>query len=115
MKPPKYTTGLRKKDDLEADLHDLTNALAAARSFGEVLHFRLQNGSAKDPMSAEPLLAELDRMNDLLQNLRRRMYRPGDVLACRGCGYEFVFRKSPGKAASCARCKSEDVERWKPS
>lgn len=126
MKIPNYAADLDAKDTLEADLHDLTNALAAARSFAEVVKYRAtaSNGAAAPeapkprpvtPESVEPLLAELDRMNDILQSLRRRTYRAGDVLECTKCGYSFVFRKAAGKRATCNRCHSTEVERWKPA
>lgn len=129
MKIPNYAADLDAKDTLEADLHDLTNALAAARSFAEVVKYRLQMQAAAPPAAAttgtqprpltpesvEPLLSELDRMNGILQSLRRRTYRAGDVLECAKCGYSFVFRKATGKRASCLRCHSTEVERWKPA
>ncbi len=115
MKIPNYAADLDAKDSVEADLHDLTNALAAARSFAEVLRHRMAQGTARDGAACEPLLAELDRMNGILQNVRRRTYRAGDVLQCSGCGYSFVFRKAAGKRATCTRCRSDEVERWKPN
>lgn len=113
---PRYASNLpQSKDSLESDLHDLTNALAAARSFGEVLHFRLGQSGGGSAALVEPLLEELDRMNSILQDVRRRMFRPGDVLSCRKCGYEFVFRRATGKRANCPRCKGDDIERWRPT
>lgn len=124
MKIPNYAADLDAKDTLEADLHDLTNALAAARSFAEVVKYRVSGQPAAPgapgprpltPDAVEPLLQELDRMNEILQSLRRRTYRAGDVLECAKCGYSFVFRKATGKRATCQRCHSTEVERWKPA
>lgn len=114
MKIPNYAADLDAKDTLDADLHDLTNALAAARSFAEVVNYRVSAGKGLDTGTVSTLLEELDRMNGILQNLRRRTYRAGDVLECSKCGYSFVFRKAAGKKASCLRCRSSDVDRWKP-
>jgi predicted Zn-ribbon and HTH transcriptional regulator len=132
LRIPNYAADLDAKDTLEADLHDLTNALAAARSFAEVVKYRLSMGQTAPPAApaspgaptaprpmtpdaVEPLLEELDRMNDILQSLRRRTYRAGDVLECTKCGYSFVFRKATGKRATCLRCHSTEVDRWKPA
>ncbi len=112
--------------ELDAALHDLTNALAAARSFAEVLVLRLRKREAPaatpltEPRGSEPgavtdaLLMELDRANSILQKLRQETFRRGDVLRCRSCNYSFVFRKKFGRTDTCRRCRSTDVERWKP-
>ncbi len=115
MKLPNFAADLDAKNTLDSDLHDLTNALAAARSFAEVIRYRIDAGTAKDAAIVDPLLTELDRVNTILQNVRRRTYRAGDVLECAKCGYSFVFRKASGKRATCARCRSTEVGRWKPA
>ena len=103
----------------EASLHDLTNALAAARSYGEIAMLRLKNGKGEE---VEPvltsLLKELDRLGDIARMVRAgaiEEYQPGDVLACVDCGYTFVHRKASGKAPHCRRCSSRQITHWKPA
>jgi predicted Zn-ribbon and HTH transcriptional regulator len=103
----------------EAALHDLTNALAAARSYGEIAALRLKNGKQDDvPAVLASLLKELDRAGDLARVIRAsgiEEYQPGDVLACVECGYTFVHRKANGKAPHCRRCSSKQITHWKPA
>lgn len=103
---------------LEGALHDVTNAVAAARSYGELLLLRTQTGSKEDSTQLlESLLKELERVGDIVRTVRGGVietYQPGDVLACGDCGYTFVHRKAAGKMGSCRRCKSYQVARWKP-
>lgn len=103
----------------EASLHDLTNALAAARSFGEIAMLRLRNGKAEEvPVVLQSLLKELDRIGDIARTVRGgviEQYQPGDVLACVSCGYTFVHRKANGKAPHCRRCSSREITHWKPA
>ncbi|HEX2022498.1 MAG TPA: hypothetical protein VHH36_07280 [Candidatus Thermoplasmatota archaeon] len=103
---------------MEGALHDLTNALAAARSYGELLLIRAQTGVKEDPVPLlQSLLKELERVGDIARSVRGGVieeYQPGDVLACNDCGYTFVHRKV-GKLGSCRRCKSYQVARWKPA
>lgn len=103
---------------LEAALHDVTNAVAAARSYGELLLLRQQQNGASDSTAlVESLLKELERVGQIVRTVRSGVietYQPGDVLACGDCGYQFVHRKAAGKMSSCRRCKSYQVARWKP-
>ena len=104
---------------LEGALHDVTNAVAAARSYGELLLLRSQTkglGEDSSPL-IESLLKELERLGEIVRTVRGGVidtYQPGDVLACGQCGYTFVHRKAAGKMGSCRRCKSYQVARWKP-
>lgn len=103
---------------LESALHDATNGIAAARSYGEILLLREKTGKKEDSTSlVESLLKELERAGEILRNVRSGVietYQPGDVLMCKSCGYTFVHRKAAGKMGSCRRCKSYEVTRWKP-
>lgn len=103
---------------MENALHDMTNALAAARSYGELLLIRSQTGINEDSTPLlQALLKELERVGDIARTVRGGVvesYQPGDVLTCQECGYTFVHRKV-GKMGSCRRCKSLDVARWKPA
>lgn len=103
----------------EASLHDLTNALAAARSYGEIAMLRLRNGKPDEvPIVLQSLLKELDRIGDIARLVRGgviEQYQPGDVLACVDCGYTFVHRKANGKAPHCRRCSSREITHWKPA
>lgn len=112
LKPPTPGPGM------EGALHDLTNALAAARSFGELLLIRSQSGSKEDPVPLiTSLLGELERVGEIARQVRSgniETFHPGDVLCCNDCGYTFVHRKV-GKLGSCRRCKSYQVGRWKPA
>ena len=103
----------------EASLHDLTNALAAARSYGEIAMLRIRNGKAEEvPVVLQSLLKELDRIGDITRVVRGgviEQYQPGDVLACVDCGYTFVHRKANGKAPHCRRCSSKEITHWKPA
>ena len=123
--PLPKTTGLSNKPAenpqmqvLESALHDATNGIAAARSFGELLLLREKGGKKEDSSALiESLLRELERAGEILRNVRSGVietYQPGDVLMCKSCGYSFVHRKAAGKMASCRRCKSYEVTRWKP-
>jgi predicted Zn-ribbon and HTH transcriptional regulator len=104
---------------IEGSLHDLTNALAAARSFGEIAMLRLKNGKAEDVQPVlQSLLKELDRLGDIARAVRGGVieeYQPGDVLACVDCGYTFVHRKATGKAPHCRRCSGKQITHWKPA
>jgi len=68
----------------ESSLHDLTNALAAARSYGEIAMLRLKKGTnAEVEPVLQSLLKELDRIGDLARTVRGGViedYQPGDVL-----------------------------------
>lgn len=100
---------------LESALHDATNGIAAARSYGEILLLREKGGP--NVAVVESLLQELERAGGILRNVRSGVietYQPGDVLMCNACGYTFVHRKAVGKMGSCRRCKSYEVTRWKP-
>ena len=119
------TTGLSAKPAaenpqmqvLESALHDATNGIAAARSYGEILLLREKNKTDGNSPLIESLLKELERAGEILRNVRSGVietYQPGDVLMCKTCGYSFVHRKAAGKMASCRRCKSYEVTRWKP-
>lgn len=103
---------------LESALHDATNGIAAARSYGELLLLREKSGKNEDATALiESLLKELERAGTILRNVRSGVietYQPGDVLMCKSCGYTFVHRKAAGKMGSCRRCKSYEVTRWKP-
>ena len=103
---------------MEGALHDMTNALAAARSYGELLLLRAQTSSKEDPVPLlNSLLGELQRVSDIARTVRGGVietFQPGDVLQCGDCGYTFVHRKV-GKLGSCRRCKSYQVARWKPA
>jgi len=103
----------------ESSLHDLTNALAAARSYGEIAMLRLKKdgGTEVEPV-LQSLLKELDRIGDLARAVRGGVieeYQPGDVLQCADCGYTFVHRKATGKAPHCRRCSSKEITHWKPA
>lgn len=102
------------KDPLEANLHDLTNALAAAQSYAELLSMKVKAGIVNEAPIVDAILRELERMDNIVKNVRRETYRAGDILACQSCGYTFVFRKASGKRATCRRCKGTEVARWKP-
>lgn len=103
---------------MEGALHDLTNALAAARSYGELLLLRAETNVRVDDVPVlQALLKELERVGDIARSVRGGVvesYQPGDVLSCNECGYTFVHRKV-GKMGSCRRCKSYEVSRWKPA
>lgn len=115
MKHPLQAGGTKA----ESSLHDLTNALAAARSYGEIAQLRLRNGRPEEvPKVIESLLKELDRIGDIARTVRGgviEQYQPGDVLACIDCGYTFVHRKAGGKSAHCRRCSGKQIQHWKPS
>jgi predicted Zn-ribbon and HTH transcriptional regulator len=103
---------------VEGSLHDLTNALAAARSYGEIAMLRLKNGKGEVEPVLQSLLKELDRLGDIARTVRAgaiEEYHPGDVLACVDCGYTFVHRKATGKAPHCRRCNSKQITHWKPA
>lgn len=118
MMPPSAKSPNGTGPGMEGALHDMTNALAAARSYGELLLIRAQTGVTEDPTPLlQSLLKELERVGDIARRVRGGVvesYQPGDVLECADCGYTFVHRKV-GKMGSCRRCKSLQVERWKPS
>lgn len=103
---------------LESALHDATNGIAAARSFGELLLLREKSGKTENSAGLiEALLKELERAGDILRTVRSGVietYQPGDVLQCKSCGYTYVHRKAVGKLGNCRRCKSYEVARWKP-
>lgn len=103
----------------EASLHDLTNALAAARSYGEIAMLRLKNGKVDEvPPVLQSLLKELDRLGEIARIVRGgviEQYEPGDVLACVDCGYTFVHRKASGKPPHCRRCSGKEIVHWKPA
>lgn len=103
---------------MEGALHDVTNAVAAARSYGELLLLRQKTKAGEDSTAlVESLLRELERAGQIIRQVRSGVieaYQPGDVLACGECGYTFVHRKAAGKMGSCRRCKSYQVARWKP-
>ena len=115
MKVPSTNGGSKT----ESSLHDLTNALAAARSYGEIAMLRLKNGKTDEvPPVLQSLLKELDRIGDIARVVRGgviEQYEPGDVLACVDCGYTFVHRKATGKAPHCRRCSGKQVTHWKPA
>jgi len=115
LKPPTTNGGAK----IESSLHDLTNALAAARSYGEIAMLRVKNGRADEvPQVLQSLLKELDRIGELARSVRGGVieeYQPGDVLSCVGCGYTFVHRKANGKAPHCRRCSSKQITHWKPA
>jgi hypothetical protein len=104
---------------IEGSLHDLTNALAAARSFGEIAMLRLKNGKSDEVTPVlQSLLKELDRLGEIARTVRGGVieeYQPGDVLACVDCGYTFVHRKATGKAPHCRRCSGKQITHWKPA
>lgn len=110
----KYSPNLKPEDRLQAALHNLTNALAAARSFGEVVALQAKSGTTPNQAVVDSLLQEIDRASEMVRNVRLDTYQPGDVLACTRCGYTFVFRKTSATSATCRRCKGNEVERWKP-
>lgn len=112
---PKHGPGLKPEDRLQGSLHDLTNALASARSYVEVILLHAKSGTPPDAALAESLLQELDRASEMVRTVRLGTYQPGDVLACTRCGYTFVFRKASSTSAVCRRCKSTAVDRWKPT
>jgi len=105
---------LAPKDPYEADLHNLTNALAAARSFVDVLVIKSKTQTPVTPSLLEGLMAEIDRANGIIKKIRSETFRPGDVLACSDCGHRFVNRRSSGKRVNCRRCRSANVDRWTP-
>lgn len=107
--------GMEQKDRFDQQLHDLTNALAASRSYAEVLHLRAKTARAAETSVIDALLREIDRANGILQEVRRETYKAGDVLRCASCGYTFVNRRPAGKAARCRRCRSAEIERWRPT
>lgn len=118
MKPP-GANGNGHGPGMEGALHDVTNAVAAARSYGELLMMRAENKTLSPDAAPliESLLKELERLGDIVRTVRSGVietYQPGDVLACGDCGYTFVHRKAAGKMGSCRRCKSYQVARWKP-
>lgn len=94
---------------LDSDLHDLANSLSSARTYAEVAKRR-----GGDVTVLDALVADLERASELLRRVRRRVFRSGDTLECRGCGSVFVFRGATGAAAICRRCRSSNVERWVP-
>lgn len=99
---------------LDQALHDVTNAVAAARAFGEVLSRRAQGDDAQ---LVESLLKELDRVGEIVRGVRAGAYDEyavGDVLECMRCGHTFTHRKRPGASATCRRCRSVEVTRWRP-
>ena len=104
---------------IEGTLHDLTNALAAARSFGEIAMLRIKNGKPEEAqLVLQSLLKELDRLGELARSVRSGVieeYQPGDVLACINCGYTFVHRKATGKPPHCRRCSGKQIAHWKPA
>ena len=118
LPPAPKSPGSNLAPGMEGALHDVTNAIAAARSYGELLLLRAQQGSIDNPTPMlEALLKELERVGDIVRTVRGGLidaYQPGDVLVCNDCGYTFVHRKAAGKLGSCRRCKSYQVARWKP-
>lgn len=109
------STALEPKDRLDEDLHDIANALSAARSYSDVLLLRARAQTPADPAIVESLIRELERLSGILKDLRRETYQKGDVLKCLACGYTWVHRKAFGKRAICRRCNGSDVERWRPA
>lgn len=102
------------KHRFDQALHDLTNAVAAARAFGEVLVHRAR---AEDQQLLDSMLKELDRVGEIVRGVRAGAYddyAAGDVLECMRCGHTFVHRKRTGSSATCRRCRSVEVTRWKP-
>lgn len=114
MKTPTSAPGLAT----ERSLHDLTNSLAAARSYGEIALLRLKLGKTEELHAVlQSLLKELDRVGDITRRTRIGIleeYEPGDVLECVDCGYTFVHRKARGKTPHCRRCSGKQVAHWKP-
>jgi hypothetical protein len=108
--PPKT----EPRDRLEAALHDITNALSAARSLGDVALLRSKAKIPIEPSLLESILAEIDRANTIVRRVRHETFRSGDVLTCLECGHTFVCRTPRMETATCRRCKSANVERWKP-
>lgn len=115
MSLPKFGVKHKPTDRFQATLHDLTNALAASRSFAEVIQLHAQKGTTPDAAEAAGLLDELDRAGEMIRAIRLEMYQPGDVLKCEECGYTFVFRKASAASASCRRCKTNRIVRWNAS
>ncbi|MHB8586302.1 MAG: hypothetical protein ACYDDF_10775 [Thermoplasmatota archaeon] len=102
---------------LDQALHDLTNAVAAARAYAEVINRRAIASKSGDESITGPLVAELERTAAIARLIRYRTfddYAAGDVLSCLRCDATFVHRRATGKSAQCRRCKSFDVTRWKP-
>jgi DNA-directed RNA polymerase subunit RPC12/RpoP len=102
---------------LDAALHDLANALAAARAYAEVANRRNTGRSEEERQVLASLVQEIDRAGEIARLIRYRTfddYAVGDVLTCMRCGSTFVHRRAAGKAAQCRRCKSFEVTRWRP-
>lgn len=98
---------------LDQALHDVTNAVSAARAYAEVLRHR----AASEAAVVDAMLAQLDRIGETIRAVRRGAYdeyAPGDILECMRCGHTFVHRKRPGASASCRRCRGVEVTRWRP-
>lgn len=65
------------ESDAEAALHDATNALAAARSYAEILRGRSRIGMLFTPEPLlEDLVEELDRIAALLKDVRSNVRPP---------------------------------------
>lgn len=109
--PPAVRGAAEGTTALDGELHDLANSLASARTYAEVARRRASGG---DPTVLDALVGDLERAAELLRRVRRRVFRSGDTLECRGCGSVFVYRGATGAAATCRRCRSNDVERWVP-
>lgn len=115
MKPTQPGPGM------EGALHDVTNAVAAGRSYLDIVILRVRKLppelQAQLIPEIESSVKEYERIGDIVRTVRGGLidtYQPGDVLACNDCGYTFVHRKAVGKIGSCRRCKSYQVARWKP-
>jgi ribosomal protein L40E len=101
---------------LEHSLHDLTNALAAARAYADVLYRRVADRPGDEAGILNSLATELDRAGEIARLIRFRTFDDfaiGDALTCLRCGATFVHRRGPGKSAQCRRCRSFDVTRWR--
>lgn len=75
MTTPPVERGYDRWDRLDTSLHDLTNALASARAYGELLYLRTKAGSTRDPTPLlESLLGEIARVSDISRAIRLEIY-----------------------------------------
>lgn len=113
---PRANQDREERERLERVLHDMTNGLAAARSFCEVLIRRSRTARERSDLAplAESLLKELDRVSDMAREVRSGTHQQGDVLTCADCRYTFVNLRGK-EDPHCRRCKGTNLQKWKPA
>lgn len=93
MHPPEsplFAAVPREARGLEGSLHDLTNSLAASRSYAEVLRNRARIGALHHPEPVlDDLVNELERMSGIARDVRHRARNEADQTLA--WAYEEIF------------------------